>query len=93
MNDPVQLVTTGDSSTQLIINLAALQTLAAETRPVSVVSILGPARTGKSYLMNRLMGKSSKPVIGFYQKAKSSSMPLLVELKPTVVIKLYCESK
>ena len=60
MNAPVQLVTTGDSSTQLIINLAALQTLAAETRPVSVVSILGPARTGKSYLMNRLMGKSSK---------------------------------
>ena len=58
MEQPIQLVSTGESFKQLVIQDEALKILASETRPVTVVSILGPARTGKSYLMNRLMGKS-----------------------------------
>ncbi len=61
METPVQLVSTGDTSTNLILNNEALRMLASETRPITTVAIIGPARTGKSYLMNRLMGKNGKP--------------------------------
>jgi len=58
MEYPVQLVSSGKVSKDLVINDEALDCLASETRPITVVAIIGPARTGKSYLMNRLMGKS-----------------------------------
>ena len=58
MMDPTQLVSTGDNLKQLVIQDEALKILESETRALTVVSILGPARTGKSYLMNMLMGKS-----------------------------------
>ena len=36
----------------------ALEALKSETRPVTVVTIAGHYRTGKSYLLSRLLGKS-----------------------------------
>jgi hypothetical protein len=58
MEKPLQLVTTGPGGNDLILSEAGIKILEAESRPVTVVSIVGPNRQGKSYLMNRLMGKS-----------------------------------
>uniref|UniRef100_UPI00398F6C1B guanylate-binding protein 1-like n=1 Tax=Pristiophorus japonicus TaxID=55135 RepID=UPI00398F6C1B len=57
MDAPVCLVdNTSDGS--LIVKQDALNILASLRKPVAVVSIAGKYRTGKSYLMNRLAGKS-----------------------------------
>ena len=44
-------------SGQLMVNPEALKILSAIRQPVVVVAIVGPYRTGKSYLMNKLAGK------------------------------------
>ena len=43
---------------QLLVNPEALKILSAIRQPVVVVAIVGPYRTGKSYLMNKLAGKN-----------------------------------
>ncbi|XP_074077819.1 guanylate-binding protein 6-like [Macrotis lagotis] len=43
---------------KLTVNRQALQILTSISKPVLVVAIVGPCRTGKSYLMNRLAGKN-----------------------------------
>jgi hypothetical protein len=52
----VQSVQIVDSQFQLVPE--ALESLKSETRPVTVVTIAGQYRTGKSYLLNRLLGRS-----------------------------------
>jgi Fe-S cluster assembly ATPase SufC len=58
MEKPLELVTTGKKGDELILHKTNINILKGETRAVTVVSIVGPNREGKSYLMNRLMGKS-----------------------------------
>ncbi|CAK6441314.1 unnamed protein product [Pipistrellus nathusii] len=55
MPGPVCLIENTD--TQLVVNPEALKILSAITQPVVVVAIVGPYRTGKSYLMNKLAGQ------------------------------------
>ncbi|XP_057569816.1 guanylate-binding protein 1-like [Hippopotamus amphibius kiboko] len=43
---------------RLLVNPKALKILSAIKQPVVVVAIVGPYRTGKSYLMNKLAGKN-----------------------------------
>ncbi|XP_047641320.1 guanylate-binding protein 2-like isoform X2 [Phacochoerus africanus] len=43
---------------RLMVNLETAKILSAITQPVVVVVIVGPYRTGKSYLMNKLAGKN-----------------------------------
>jgi polynucleotide 5'-kinase involved in rRNA processing len=62
--DPVQFVVTGTTGTELEVCEEALNILESETRPVTVIAIVGPYRTGKSYLLNRLMGKNSGFALG-----------------------------
>ncbi|KAB0358052.1 hypothetical protein FD754_002208, partial [Muntiacus muntjak] len=46
-----------NSNGQLLVKQEALNILSAINQPVVVVAIVGPYRTGKSYLMNKLAGK------------------------------------
>ncbi len=55
----VQIV---DGNFQLVPE--ALEALKSETRPVTVVTIAGQYRTGKSYLLNRLLGKTNAFSVG-----------------------------
>ena len=59
MDDPVQLISTGRGGTDFQINEAAVKLLEKETRPVSVICVVGPYRTGKSYLLNRIKDKTA----------------------------------
>ncbi|XP_078061844.1 guanylate-binding protein 1-like [Mustelus asterias] len=52
MEHPMLLV--GNSDGRLELNQSALLTLRACTMPLVVVAVSGPARSGKSYLLNRL---------------------------------------
>ena len=74
MDKPVQLITTGASGSELIMVEDAVQRIKAETRPVTVVSIIGPYRTGKSYLLNRLMGKANGFDLGPTMEAKTKGI-------------------
>jgi hypothetical protein len=64
MGDPIPLVLTGESELDLYLDEKALEVLASEKRPVTVISIVGPYRSGKSYLMNCLMNKSNSFPLG-----------------------------
>nr|XP_020754151.1 guanylate-binding protein 5-like [Odocoileus virginianus texanus]XP_020754152.1 guanylate-binding protein 5-like [Odocoileus virginianus texanus]XP_020754153.1 guanylate-binding protein 5-like [Odocoileus virginianus texanus]XP_020754154.1 guanylate-binding protein 5-like [Odocoileus virginianus texanus] len=48
----------------LLVNPEALKILSAIRQPIVVVAIVGPYRTGKSYLMNKLAGKKKGFSVG-----------------------------
>ncbi|KAB1269137.1 Guanylate-binding protein 4 [Camelus dromedarius] len=56
MMNPICLVKRQNS--QMTVNPNALKILEQISQPVVVVAIVGPYRTGKSYLMNRLVGQN-----------------------------------
>ena len=58
MEAPEPLVTT-DESGMLSLNQKVVRYLDSVTQKLTVVSIVGSYRTGKSYLLNRLMGKQT----------------------------------
>ena len=60
----MEFVTTGPGGSQLIINKDVFPLLEEETRPITVVCVVGPYRTGKSYLLNRIMKKKDGFALG-----------------------------
>ncbi|XP_023589148.1 uncharacterized protein LOC101358841 isoform X2 [Trichechus manatus latirostris] len=56
MEAPICLIE--NQNEQLMVNPKALKILDKISQPVVVVAIVGPYRTGKSYLMNRLAGQN-----------------------------------
>ncbi|MEE6519038.1 hypothetical protein FKM82_030452, partial [Ascaphus truei] len=60
---PVCLIENRDGQ-ELVINQDAVQILSDITQPVVVVAIVGKYRTGKSYLMNKLAGRSDGFALG-----------------------------
>ena len=44
------------SGARLVVNEEAMQILKTVKKPVAVLSVCGPYRTGKSYLLSRLLG-------------------------------------
>ncbi|XP_065765413.1 guanylate-binding protein 5-like isoform X2 [Muntiacus reevesi] len=62
MPEPLCLI--GNTNGRLLVNLKALKILSAIRQPVVVVAIVGPYRTGKSYLMNKLAGKKKGFSVG-----------------------------
>ncbi|XP_037583760.1 guanylate-binding protein 2 isoform X2 [Cebus imitator] len=58
----------------LVVNPEALENLSAITQPVVVVAIVGPYRTGKSYLMNRLAGKNKGFPLGSTVKSHTKGI-------------------
>jgi len=69
--NPIQLIGTGESGTVLNLNKEALERISSETRHVTVVSVIGPYRNGKSYLLNRLMGNPNGFALGADVEAKT----------------------
>ena len=47
----------GEPSARLRVNEEAVEVLASIAKPVAVLSVCGPYRTGKSYLLSRLLGR------------------------------------
>ncbi|KAF4021607.1 hypothetical protein G4228_012997 [Cervus hanglu yarkandensis] len=62
MPEPLCLIE--NTNGRLLVNLKALKILSAIRQPVVVVAIVGPYRTGKSYLMNKLAGKKKGFSVG-----------------------------
>ena len=72
--DPIQFISTGASGSEFALCDAAVTALEKETRPVTVVCIVGPYRTGKSYLLNRLMGRNNGFPLGPTLQAKTKGI-------------------
>ena len=72
--DPIQFISTGESGNDFKLCDNALAILERETRPVTVICIVGPYRTGKSYLLNRLMGKNNGFPLGPTVEAKTKGI-------------------
>ncbi|CAI9151937.1 unnamed protein product [Rangifer tarandus platyrhynchus] len=62
MPEPLCLIENANGP--LLVNPEALKILSAIRQPVVVVAIMGPYRTGKSYLMNKLAGKKKGFSVG-----------------------------
>lgn len=64
--EPLQLLRYDDASGRFELGARALEALRACSGAVGVVAVCGRARQGKSYVLNRLLGRSS----GFTVRAK-----------------------
>ncbi|XP_064349434.1 guanylate-binding protein 4 isoform X2 [Camelus dromedarius] len=72
MMNPVCLVERQNS--QMTVNPNALKILDQISQPVVVVAIVGPYRTGKSYLMNRLVGQNHGFSLGSTVRAETKGI-------------------
>ncbi|XP_032083492.1 uncharacterized protein LOC116515507 [Thamnophis elegans] len=72
MKAPVCLVE--NRRNRLHVSPEALRLLSDIRQPVVVVSIVGPYRTGKSYLMNKLAGKNSGFPLGSIEEAETKGI-------------------
>jgi hypothetical protein len=57
--EPLQLVSIDEKTGKLQVGESALKMLRAIRTPIGVVAVCGRARTGKSYLLNQLLGRST----------------------------------
>ncbi|KAM4651729.1 guanylate-binding protein 1-like [Discoglossus pictus] len=73
MEEPLCLIENVDGHT-LKINEKAMQFLSAIDQPVVVIAIVGKYRTGKSYLMNKLAGRSSGFALGGTIQSKTKGI-------------------
>ncbi|XP_023564429.1 guanylate-binding protein 5 isoform X1 [Octodon degus] len=62
MPEPLCLIENTEEA--LVVNAEALEVLSAIDQPLVVVAIVGPYRTGKSYLMNKLAAKEKGFSVG-----------------------------
>lgn len=58
METPLPFITWESDSDEPIVNEEAARIISSYQKPLFVVSIVGTYRTGKSFLMNRLMGRN-----------------------------------
>ena len=58
MENLAPLIFTGDDGTGLAVDLRAKEALANIEKPVVVGSVVGMCRTGKNFLLNRLMNRT-----------------------------------
>ena len=63
---------TGDDGTGLVVDPRAKEALAKVDKPVVVVSVVGMYRTGKSFLLNRLMNRTDGFPLGATVQAKTN---------------------
>ena len=54
---PIQLISTNNN--KFVLNNNALHLIENINGPIGVISVVGPYRTGKSFIMNRLLGRSN----------------------------------
>ncbi|VCX41187.1 unnamed protein product [Gulo gulo] len=72
MTEPICLVE--DHGEQLNVNQKALQILDKISQPVMVVGIVGQYRTGKSYLLNRIVGQNHGFLLGSTVRSKTKGI-------------------
>ena len=75
MERPLQLIELDPKTKKYKLVKNVLKIIESETRAITLVAIVGPARTGKSHLLNRLAGDSSK--ILFIVRAIQKRLDLL----------------
>jgi hypothetical protein len=63
-NKPFQVVGPSDNHTSLWIDTHGLSILTQHDRPISIVSVVGPYHSGKSFLLNSLVGDPSVFKVG-----------------------------
>ncbi|XP_068103289.1 guanylate-binding protein 6-like [Hyperolius riggenbachi] len=71
MEPPICLIENRDN---FIVNPRAIDILSTINQPVVVVAIVGPYRTGKSYLMNKLAGNPKGFVTGYTVQAMTKGI-------------------
>ena len=69
---PVQLIST--SGGRFVVNEDAVKDLGKERRNVTVVSMVGRSRIGKTSLLNRMFGKASGFQVGSTTEAKTKGI-------------------
>ncbi|XP_006919451.1 LOW QUALITY PROTEIN: guanylate-binding protein 7 [Pteropus alecto] len=72
MMEPICLIE--NQKNRLRVNPNALKILQENSQPVVVVAIVGPYRTGKSYLMNRLAGQNHGFPLGSTVQSKTKGI-------------------
>lgn len=63
MDKPVQLIEIDDNG-KCNVNQEAMRMISGIKTKVGIISVVGPYRTGKSYLLNRLLGRQEGFEIG-----------------------------
>ena len=74
MDNPVPFILTGDDGTSLAVDPKAKEALSKIKKPVVVVSVVGMYRTGKSFLLNRLMNRTDGFPLGSTVEAKTKGI-------------------
>ncbi|KAF4076580.1 hypothetical protein AMELA_G00216810 [Ameiurus melas] len=82
MDEPVCLISS-DSEGRLCVVKEAKEILDGITQPVTVVSVVGLYRTGKSYLMNRLAGQQRGFALGSTIESKTKGIWMWCVPHPT----------
>ena len=80
MDNPVPFILTGDDGTSLAVDSKAKEALSKIKKPVVVVSVVGMYRTGKSFLLNRLMNRTDGFPLGATVEAKTKGIWMWVGL-------------
>jgi len=74
MEAPIPFITTGADGTSLAVNEKAKEILSKIKKPMVIVSVVGMYRTGKSFLLNCLMGKTDGFPLGATVEAKTKGI-------------------
>jgi hypothetical protein len=61
---PIQLIYPSEDHELLLVNQTSLAWLASFEKPVAIVAVCGPLHSGKSFLMNQLLGRTSGFALG-----------------------------
>ena len=64
----------GDRSNTLVPFVTALKLLETIDKPVAVLAIAGPTRTGKSYILSRILGDSTAFELGHTTRAHTKGI-------------------
>ena len=72
--EPIPFILTGDDGTSLLVDPRAKEALGKIEKPVVVVSVVGMYRTGKSFLLNRLMNRTDGFPLGATVEAKTKGI-------------------
>ena len=74
MENPVPFILTGEDGLSMVVDPRAKEALAKIQKPVVVVSVVGMYRTGKSFLLNRLMNRTDGFPLGATVEAKTKGI-------------------
>ena len=74
MKEPMQLISVGHEGIGLTVQKDALGELNKIKKPLVVVSVVGMYRTGKSFLLNRLMNRTDGFPLGSTVEAKTKGI-------------------